>query len=349
MPVTLTQIAKQANVSLSLVSRFVNGDPTLRITDEKRRSIIDAHDRLGATQLNRHARPDRTAGKRTSNIVMPINRQFSERWVQHHVTRSVLYSSLEDRLRERGFRLSVTFFDPAKQFEFFDGLIRDREFCDGLCIPTGVADRPLADLLRNRSMPHVCLDPNAEHLPANTVYGSYSSEVHMALDHLSDLGHQTIGFIGPENDRYFTFRAALAARSLPAAPSHHCKLDNLSHADDTAYAETISNWLGRKSSKVTAVICYSDAVAFAAIKAMRRHNLTPGKDLSIIGHNESWQELDPPCKDQPLTTIRKSALQIGQRVADRLFNQIIDNDHQTIHEHVPGQLLIGASTGPKGD
>ena len=47
---TITDIAKKAGVSISTVSRVLNYDPTLSVTDETKRKIFEVAEKLNYTK-----------------------------------------------------------------------------------------------------------------------------------------------------------------------------------------------------------------------------------------------------------------------------------------------------------
>src|SRR5690554_2622132 len=103
MPATMTAIAREAKVSLPLVSRFLNQDSTLRISDDKRRRIELATKKLGGVRRHRAARS--LAKKLAFNISMPMNRCFSPEWFQMNVGGLEGFQAFEKTLRTHDFRL----------------------------------------------------------------------------------------------------------------------------------------------------------------------------------------------------------------------------------------------------
>ncbi|WP_242011020.1 LacI family DNA-binding transcriptional regulator [Vibrio furnissii] len=50
---TLKDIAQRANISTSTISRFLNDDPTLSVSDKKKQAILEAVEALGYTSPKR--------------------------------------------------------------------------------------------------------------------------------------------------------------------------------------------------------------------------------------------------------------------------------------------------------
>ena len=67
----MTQIAKQAGVSVAVVSRLLRDDPTLRISPERRRQIMDIIEQQGEMP-----EPQSPSRKRLRPVAYPVNRQL---------------------------------------------------------------------------------------------------------------------------------------------------------------------------------------------------------------------------------------------------------------------------------
>ena len=161
MAATLTQIAEKAGVSVSLVSRLVRGDRTLRVSDETRKRVesIKAQAWRGAGAET--GAPQRFVRKETRNIVVPLNRIFSPTWVQDFLTNTItgqLMRGFEATLSAERFRMSITFMDELCKLEELTVLIETPDYCDGLLLLTSMADREIADLLVRHKFPHVSMD-----------------------------------------------------------------------------------------------------------------------------------------------------------------------------------------------
>ena len=92
----------------------------------------------------------------------------------------------------------------------------------------------------------------------------------------------------------------------------------------------------------TAVFALSDEMAFGAMRALRRHGLIPGHDVSIIGidgHDMSdYLEL---------TTVAQPVYDLGRIAAEALVEQIRHGAaHPPAPVYLPTQLTVRGSTGP---
>jgi DNA-binding LacI/PurR family transcriptional regulator len=90
------------------------------------------------------------------------------------------------------------------------------------------------------------------------------------------------------------------------------------------------NILLESRSKIDAVFCVCDAVAFGAMKVMKENRIKIPEDISVAGFtNEPMAELVEPT----LTTVRQPIYEIGEAAARLLFAQFKDPD-------LPAELCV---------
>jgi len=145
-----------------------------------------------------------------------------------------------------------------------------------------------------------------------------------ATEHLLDLGHRHIGFVGSATSpsvnqvRYQGFCDAVRNRDLPAEsmPVITCRH---SFAD----AAVATKKLVSVPAPPTALVCYNDLIAFGATLGLYELGLVPGQDISLIGFDDieaaaNWRP--------PLTTMSIEARQIGRHAGTLLANRMKDID-----------------------
>ena len=96
-------------------------------------------------------------------------------------------------------------------------------------------------------------------------------------------------------------------------------------------------------NRPTAVFVMSDEMAFGAIRAMRAHGLTPGKDISIVGvDNHDLAEL------LDLSTVAQPVADMGRIAAESLLVQLRTGAANSGLEslQLPTQLIVRGSTAP---
>ncbi|MDR2053923.1 MAG: substrate-binding domain-containing protein [Treponema sp.] len=111
--------------------------------------------------------------------------------------------------------------------------------------------------------------------------------------------------------------------------------------------ENMNHFLGKSRnlspSLPTAFFCMNDIIVYGCIKALRDHGIRIPEDVSIIGFDDlpSGSITDPP-----LTTIRVSTHQIGERALERLSDKMSGLTHAS-SEKIPaaGKIITRSGAG----
>jgi DNA-binding LacI/PurR family transcriptional regulator len=168
----------------------------------------------------------------------------------------------------------------------------------------------------------------------------------VAAQHLLDLGHRRIGFVGDVPRPGFGFSSSrLRLRGVDQAlrgvglaiRSEHMGLAEHSRQHARASADAI---LGTPQ-RPTAIVAASDTEAIGVLEAAAALGLSTPADLSVIGYDdvESADLLG-------LTTIRQPLAATGERAVARLLAQIAGNDEGPLREVLPVTLLVRRTTAP---
>ncbi len=350
MAATMTHIAKEAGVSVALVSRLLRNDPTLRITEARRRQILDIHKRVGTVKTRSRRR------RLSHTIVVPVSSDFSPQYIHANVLEIEPYRSFNSHLRKHGFHLYFDFIPEAEIVQRIGSLVGEPASCDGLLLLSGLCCQEIADDLGKARFPHVSNDFHAERYQINTVHAHLTQGTARVIEHLYALGHRRIGYLGARAGfRHAMTVAALAAMRLPLDESLHCWLEvpplNSSQVQRWDFArDALRQWIdsGRlnRSDAPTALICTNDYAALGAADALRERGLRPGIDLSLAGYDNIEVRGPYPAEKPILTTIDNPLDQIGRRMGELLLNQILHNQHQIVHERLPAPVIERESTGP---
>jgi LacI family transcriptional regulator len=138
--------------------------------------------------------------------------------------------------------------------------------------------------------------------------------------HIYSLGHSRIGFLGGSLELNFAlqrrdgYRAGLEALGVRHDPA----LETLRGPERRRrFCWSAQALLSGNDLPPTALLCVTDALAIGAIQYCRKHGLTVGSDVTIIGYDglPVGDYLEPP-----LTTFSQSASEAGSRVARMLID-----------------------------
>ena len=350
MAATLTTIAKKAGVSLPLVSRFVNGDPSLRISHEKKLLIEETMRTCGGVKQRQKSHNRTSSNNLTYNIAIPHNRIYENEIYLSHMPRISYWTGLQDVLGSKGFHTSITFFEPDHELQIINQLVKSKTYCDGLILTGGMLNETSARLILDHGIPHISLDRNSERFGINTICGNTISGMEQAVEHLKSLGHSKIGYFAPikaETARYTAYMTAIINAGLPLQEKLCCREPIVDGFLDSTERMKLSSNIFRKwleeGCEATAIIT-NENFAIGAIQVLQEKNLKPGYDMSIIGY-EDYTQSELPTPAVKLTTIYRNGWLLGKTAGERLLEQIINNRKNIIQERIHVQLIIGESTG----
>lgn len=322
MPVTMRDIAKMANVSRPVVCSVLGGKSTCRVSEEKRKLILNLVKEYGY-QPNLQARSLRSGKTKTVGLLFP---SFRDRIIGD------IMSELYRCLRAAGYTALISVWESLDELEAAYKSIMGKKI-DGLI----TCD--------------YCKEFNVENIPA-VVYGhtcsdvdciaiDYTTAFQEAADYLTGLGHRCFGYIGPDGVRYQSYQAAFRTmEGIDISQGYH----------NSGIAETgikgIHALLDHGNNKPTAVLCHNDAVALAAMAEAQRMGYVIGKDLSIVGlDNTREAAISYPSLTTIDTFIVKKAGIMTEMLLARLNNP--QKKYETVT--LESKLILRESCGPCPD
>ena len=211
-----------------------------------------------------------------------------------------------------------------------------------------VMSLPLSDqdakLLTSAPFPTVLVDTKGKGLPSVTVDDREGGFI--AAQHLIDMGHRRIGFVGEPPDNSFGFvssarreegyRRALAGAGIVADPT---LVRHGAHLRAAAKQMTLD--LLDLASPPTAIVAASDVQAVGVVEAAESKGLHVPDDLSVVGYDDI--EL---ASLMGLTTVRQPLERTGSRAADLAIQAIGAARRQVFDEQMEVELVVRSTTRP---
>lgn len=151
----------------------------------------------------------------------------------------------------------------------------------------------------------------------------------LAADHLLDLGHRRLAFIGGASairqhaDRWLGAYEAVRARGLD--PDVILTRIQTSTIDLPAGFEAAGTLLTDR--RPTGILCANDVIAFGVYRRLTQHGLRVPEDVSIVGYDDIDVAADWIV---PLTSVRQPTAEMG-RVGTRLL--VEHSSGEADHEH----------------
>lgn len=328
--VTITEIARQAGVSVPTVSRVVNG-----------RSDVSPRTRARVEELlQRYGYRRRPAAPGTRAALLDlVFHDLDSPWAVE------IIRGVEEVAQAEGVGTVVSAIHGRS------GAARDwmrnlrARASDGVILVTSTLDTDLHDELRALGVPLVVVDPaGSPALEAPTIGAANWAGGLAATEHLLSLGHRRIGLIaGPprllcSRARFDGYRAALEGAGLT--------FDEALVVPGDFHPE--SGFAGCEKlldlpEPPTAIFAASDQMALGAIEALRRRGLRVPEDMSLVGFDDlpevRWSA-------PPLTTIRQPLSEMGKLAVRTILKLTRNEPPDSPRVELGTELVVRASTAP---
>jgi LacI family transcriptional regulator len=332
--VTLKDIAGRVNRSVTTVSRALHDYED--VSEETKELVKRTARELGYTP---NVVAQRLQKRRTDTLglILPTSGprlsdpQFGEVLV-----------GVGDEVASAGFDLLISIADSnLDELEAYHQRISSRRV-DGMFVVRTRRHDERVELLLHHKMPFVAYGRVLDDCDFPYVDVDHEAGLRGLIRHLSDLGHQRVGFITGSSDFTFVhyqiegFRQAMAACTLPIDESLIVEA-NLTQRGGYGAAQTLLS----QGDPPTAIMSSNDLMALGAISAAQDHGLDVGRDIAIAGFD------DIPLADTShptLTTVHQPARRLGQLMGQMLVAVVRNEPLVERHVLMAPSLIIRQST-----
>ncbi|MEC0229571.1 LacI family DNA-binding transcriptional regulator [Paenibacillus alba] len=333
---TIYEIAKHAGVSISTVSKALNGYADI---SPKTRAKIQEIIKELKYQPNATAR-----GLATKRSYM-IGAFFQDdlNYGFFHPFLHTLLENFKDAVGRNGY--DIVFFTNTVAHggpDDYEARAKHRNV-DGILLLGIHKDDPKLVSLQASSIPIMSIDMDLSGPKVGYVTSDNRGGAIRAVEHLIALGHQRIGFIGDcfstqvGYERFLGYQQTMQKHGL-SVQAEWITQGNFS--EESGY--TAARDILQLNPCPTAIFCISDSMAIGAMKAVREHGWQVGVDISIVGFDDiaMASHVHPP-----LTTIRQNKEEMGTRAAMVLVDLIEKDETPSSAFSIPTELIVRESTG----
>jgi LacI family transcriptional regulator len=325
--VTLRDVAQGAGVSITTVSRILNGRETgVPIREETRQRVIAIAAELGykPNLLARGLRGSR------SSLLGVIARDVSDPF---HIQ---ILRGINDAARAREYRLFLGHVDYRPDIALSYASMFESSHADGIIVIGDIegGDETLDQLAGNHPSIIGVTDRTARRqIPG--VYGDSVAGTRLAMEHLWELGHRSILCVSDDRTYDGRLRIDLYERFM----REHGVGDRIRvYVTDQEPGPALL--LGRRifaelqgSDRPSAIFATSDTTAIGLMQAAYEAGISMPDRLSIIGFDDiDLSAFTIP----PLTTISQAGVEMGRVAAELLFDMIAERRHRS---EVPDVIL----------
>lgn len=323
--ITIKDIAKEAGVSVTTVSRAINN--TGRIDAQTKEKIEQIIKNLGYSP-NSAAQSLKT--QKTRNIVLIIP----------DIT-NPFYSNLakEFQILVKSKNYILTLFNTNENLsEEMRAIASAKEIMAGGIVFASVSEeRCVVDALLGLDIPSVLLNSYAA-CELDCIHGANNLGTYIAAKHLIDCGHRRIAFIGgTRGTRVATSRKDGYVQALTEA--------GIAIDDDLLFEMGFSEDVGYKGAKYlstvfplpTAICCANDIIAMGVLSALHDMNISVPDQISVTGMDDIiYSRISSP----PLTSVTNDSREFARESFKLLFERIENNEEIPPREIIIGRQLV---------
>jgi len=328
---TLSDIARKAGVSKSLVSKALSGKPGSRVSPKTRSRIVKIAERLS---YRPHSIARKLAHQRTFTIAFCT---VSPRYLEGSSFAGAACGILE-AVGAHGYTIQFGLTEkPGSEAHgsYFIDLAQEKAV-DGFVVFDDLVPGEVVLELREMGYPVVLLKRTFDGIPC--VLPDYGSSMIQAVRHLRELGHTDIVFVESVSERKNAFTRSLDASIrkayaedslrrydillLPRPPHTGREFEKMAH--------TLSEFIGSQPA-VTAFVVFGGILSCACVKALKGLGYAVPRDYSLVGLELSdvgAQYLEPP-----LTGTAAPWVEAG-KLAGRVVLGMIEGEALAEERHV---------------
>lgn len=330
-------VARLAGVSIATVSRFINSSGY--VSEENRRRIeqaiteLDFTPSVSARSLN--TRRSHVIGFVVSSIAHPYSAEVAR--------------GIQDVASAAGYVVLVSSTDGRANLQLIALRALHAHRVDAAIVTppeSPETDRYLDRLVR-QGMVVVLIGRHLDSPRVDTVTTDTRAGANAVMQHLLDLGHRRIGFLGGphrlQGTRFDTYQENLVTHGISVDPELALSTDLTLDGGSKATLQLL-----RLAAPPTAIFCIDDLVAIGSLQAVREAGYRVPEDISIVGFDDdTYARLVEP----PLTTVAQPSFDIGRIAAERVLARLRQQREPPTTEdqreiiRLPCQLIVRESTG----
>ncbi len=334
MGVTIKDVAQAAGVSISTVSKVLNGHYSIsEATAQRVRKV------MRELKYYPNASAQSFAKGATQLVTVLVDLSPDTAFRNPHLFE--IFSGLEESLRAKGYRLVLRGVDETTAYEVAEEII-SRHSSDALAIHVSVLTHPLAALLTRLKFPHIVLGARSFagqgcRFDSNSVYSGS-----MGASFLVSAGYRKIAFMGGQ---YYDLGSAARLQGVKqtlldaGAPleDRYIWLGESTRAD----GYRMTRQLMEEQERPDAIVCANNYIALGCVDALRELGCRIPEDIGVIAFDDyPFSNLMEP----PLTVVDIDVRDLGIQ-AGRFLTQIIRHPNMQIQTYVTtSDLIIRHST-----
>ncbi len=331
-------LAKAIGVSEATLSLVINGKPGI---SQKTRDKVEKKIReLGYGHMLRKDTPAETDSVQpASKVISFVLFKENGKLLGSNTFFPLILEGIESSARKKGYTLSIINIEKTnldKELSY----ISDSQ-CAGFVIFATEMHEEVISRFESLGIPFVIFDNEFYGREINCVKVNNRQGTYLAVRHLYEMGHRSIGYLSSGLDiRSFKEREkaaldAIRGFGLPAGPD---SVFTIGYPHEHA-EEGMDALLEKMSADQlpTAFLADNDLVSIGAIRSLKKHNFSVPQDFSFVGFDDR-----PICTliEPALTTIQLPRELFGAEAVNLLIRQLEENLTSNLTVEINSRLVV---------
>ncbi|HHW68293.1 MAG: hypothetical protein PWP07_862 [Epulopiscium sp.] len=313
MTATIKDVAKEANVSPSTVSRVIADNP--KISDATKKRVLAAMEKLNY-HPNAIARSLANKSTKTLGLLLPNTDEdlFNNPFFTQVMRGISIYA------QKKGYYIMYSYSNNETQdIEFIKSYIHSK-WVDGIILLSARQEDKCIEYLKNIHYPFVVVGRPKDSQSVLWVDNDNFQAMYNVVTSLMERGYKDIAFIGgPQsltvtNDRLKGYKKALWERGIEIDENYILT----SEFSELAGYEGAKRIIEYKVPQ--AIVTTDDIIAFGVLKAIKEKNM---QKIAVIGFNNTFLA---PYQSPSLSSVDINAEQIGYQAAKLLIDSLEDKE-----------------------
>jgi LacI family transcriptional regulator len=330
--VTLKQIAKELDVSISTVSKSLRDSPEI---SEDTRLKVQAFAKLYNYKPNLIALSLKNRKTKTIGIIV------------HHFFATVI-SGIEQIANERGYNVIVTLSDESFDKEVINMEMLANGSIDGFIMSLSKETQYRKDFhhiieVINQGMPVVMFDRVTNDISCDKVIIDDSLAAYEAVQKLIQIGYKnialitTVDYVSVGKLRTDGYIKALRTNDIAIDPDLILKIEDIDNCSDQ-----IEQLI--RDNTIDAIFAVNELFAVTAIKTAKKQGISVPENMAVIGFTDG---IISKYSSPSITTVGQNGIEMGNKAAQMLINRLeteLEEEEHYKTEIIETHLVIREST-----
>lgn len=329
----LKDVAKKAGVSIATVSRVINKtgkvDPVTENLINKVIKELNYKPSIAAQRLRNHNNKSRLIG-----LILPD--------IQNPFYVDVIHG-VEEMVWKDGYAVVIgNFSQDKKKEELYIDIFQSESISGFIVAPVDGKDKKVKKLIKSGS-PVVCVDKGMDNDETDVVLMDNEKGAFTAVDHLIKCGHKKIALIAGSKEIPTSFQRIQGYKKALEFNGLEINEDYIVSKSSTQKSGVeLTEYLLKLPNPPSAIFTGNNLITLGALETIHKIGLKIPEEIALIGFDDMpWSyALNPP-----LTAVRQSGFEIGQRAAELLLQRMQNPDRAVAKLILKTELIIRKSCG----